>query len=122
VSHLSGHPSLTDLYLNNAPVTGKAIAHAATCPQLRLVFLEGTRVYGRELLPLASCPEFEILVLKGCGVTDDDLDEISQLGAIALFFHENEITDDGLMKLTQMKKLQAIYLGGSKTTDDALGG
>jgi hypothetical protein len=99
LERLSHYKTIRAIEIGHGPLTTQAISYLKKLPRLESLHLEATKLVDEELIAIS-----ELTFLK------------------KLTIHESLVTDAGLVKLGQLKRLQELRLDRTKNiTDDGLG-
>ena len=110
---------LESLSLENTPITGAGFGQLKGLDKLTALNLNKTRVGDSALRQLGKLPRLQRLELSSTRVSDGGLNHIlasaGQLQYLDLF--GTNITDAGLASLQNKQGMQALFLGGTQTSD-----
>jgi hypothetical protein len=114
-------PKLQTLRLQEAKMTGDALADLPECKDLQILDLDHSRVTDNGLRHLLRLPDLREVRLFNTQVTDDGLEHLGRLPHLALLqLHGTGVTDDGLAHLAGLTALEDLGLGDTVITDAGL--
>lgn len=118
---LAGLQAITNLQLNDQPLTGAGLRHLPALPLLSFLVLGGPTIRDDVMAPLADCQSLRHLLLHNTQVTDEGLSQIDGLANLELLHLQGgPFTDAGIAHLGRLKHLKKLSLFGSKLTDESL--
>ena len=116
--HVARFPELTDLSIEETPITGAALAHLARLKQLEWLNLWKTRIDDDGLAHLSGLRNLQALPIGGTRVTDDGLVHLKGLPQLRyLGLRDTDITDAGILHIADFPSLYELNLRGTKVTD-----
>ncbi len=120
-SHVARFHDLTDLSLEETPVSGAALKHIAELKHLEWLNLWKTRIDDPGLAHLSGLRNLESLPIGGTNITDAGLEHLSSLPRLRyLGLRDNAITDEGVQQLTLFPALLELNLRGTRVTDASI--
>jgi len=123
LEHLSRMTSLKQLTMEDMwGITDGGLKHLKGLINLESLVVRQSYFTGSSLEHLKGLPDLRVVSLSRCGIIYDDLESFEAItGLETTGLHQcSGVTDEGLVHLKGLTKLERLYLDGTKVTDAGL--
>ncbi len=109
-----------ELRLDFVPFEDSHVAKLSPLKKLSTIWFLHTAITNKSLRQLATMPSLQHLVLKKTDITDGGLVHLSDLKDLRTLLLPSEITDNGLEELAKLERLLHLDISNTKVTDKGL--
>lgn len=121
VPRLQYLPKLNFIYIENAPLSNKAVKDLCELNSLEHVFLMGAQITDDAVNDLRRLPKIKTLAFRGERFTDKSMRSLSEMDQLQqLCLSSPEITDLGILHLASLRNLWDLDVAGTSVTEGGL--
>ncbi len=121
IQHVTRLTGLQRLYLNDIPVTNKAMESIAKLTKLDVLSLRNTSIDDSGILPLKALKRLRVLNLAKTGISNESLKQIQDLHELdTLVLVDTKVTGEGFQYLKPLKMLRVLNVDHCQGLDGHL--
>jgi Leucine-rich repeat (LRR) protein len=120
IRYLAALKSLREMVIENTAVSGAGFDVFPPDAQLTELWAKGSALDDNGLGEVKKLRQLRVLSIPVTKITDSGLKAIADMSLRELYVGGNNISDEGLAHLSNMKSLRTLYLPGNPITDAGL--
>ena len=122
VACLKELPDLTEIHIDNAPITGTGFGALAHMSHLESLYLPGSSINDSGLASIGGLSRLIQLQLSGTAITDLGIRHLTSLQQLTgLWLDKTSVSDVGLLQLVNLPKLAYLDLTATHVTAEGIG-